>query len=260
MTQSQIILWQKIEDFQIDNSSIEFNFSERLARENGWSKIYALRVVEEYKRFIFLCCISETGVTPSDPVDQAWHLHLTYTKSYWTDLCKNTLSKEIHHNPTKGGKSEANKFDDFYTNSKNLYTEIFGSEPPKDIWHDNQTRFSDIDFQRVNLKRYWLFKKPIILKSYIISFFISVIALLFIQASSENTLFIFFGLLFGIPIIISIIRTVRNGNNSNNGDGTSGCSMAGCSNGDGHNGNSGCGSGCSGCSGSGCSGCGGGGD
>lgn len=260
MSPSEKILWKRIEGFQIDDPLINFSFSTRLARENGWTKNYASRVVEEYKKFIFLCCISETGVTPSDPVDQAWHLHLTYTKSYWIDFCKNTLQKEIHHNPTEGGKREADKFDNFYTTCQNLYKEKFCNEPPSDVWHDNQIRFSDIDFQRVNLRKYWLLKKPLLSKSFLISICISIVALPFIQASSENTLLIFFAVLIGIPTIVSIIRTIRGGG-SNNGEGSGGCSSTtGCTTDSGHHGDGGCGSGCSGCSASGCSGCGGGGD
>src|SRR5687767_6908346 len=108
-------LWDRIRHFQLDDPSIAFPFSKRLARENGWSFDYTLRVIEEYRKFLFLCCVSEKGVTPSDPVDQAWHLHLTYTRSYWVDLCRNTLQKEIHHHPTKGGPAEAQKFDGLYT-------------------------------------------------------------------------------------------------------------------------------------------------
>src|SRR6185295_3548465 len=97
---------------------------------------------------------TNAGVTPSDPVDQAWHLHLTYTRSYWIDLCKNTLGKEIHHNPTKGGEKEAKKFEHYYSDLHSLYKEKFLVEHPGDIWHDSRTRFTDIDFQRINLRRY----------------------------------------------------------------------------------------------------------
>jgi hypothetical protein len=83
MTKEEITLWQKIEAFRLDDPDAGFQFSARLAGENGWSLNYAHRVIEEYKKFIFMCCISPTGVTPSDPVDQAWHLHLTFpSKTY----------------------------------------------------------------------------------------------------------------------------------------------------------------------------------
>src|SRR6476620_1639982 len=100
MLPEEQLLWHKLEMFSLDESSASFCFSDRLAKENGWSKAYALQVIEEYKKFLFLCCATTTGVTPSDPVDQAWHLHLTYTCSYWIDLCKHKLGQDVQHNPT----------------------------------------------------------------------------------------------------------------------------------------------------------------
>ena len=271
MTSQEEELWQRIQNFELDDPGIDFKFSARLARENGWTKAYAKRVVEEYKKFIFLCCISEHGVTPSDPVDQAWHLHLTFTRSYWTGLCKDTLNREIHHNPTKGGKKEADKFDGFYTMSHKLYADKFGVQPPADIWQDNHTRFNDINFQRVNTGKYWLLKKRRLATFALLGFILVLTSATLIQASEGIT----------IPMLVIIIGIVifavyqsesgppggrNNGNNRNDGGG-SGCS-AGWNDGSSghgahhghHGGDSGCGSGCSGCSASGCSGCGGGGD
>ncbi len=142
MTTEENILWTKISAFKLDDENSSFKFSTRLARDNGWTFSYAKAVIEEYKKFIFLCCINKTGTTPSDQVDQVWHLHLTYTESYWIDFCKNTLHKEIHHNPTKGGQKEAEKFDDYYSETLRLYKEKFQMEPPKNIWPDNVERFS----------------------------------------------------------------------------------------------------------------------
>ena len=159
MTESEMELWNKIHHFKMDDENSVFKFSQRLARENGWTIDFAHRAIEEYKKFIFLCCISEKGVTPSDEVDQVWHLHLTFTKSYWVDFCRNTIGKEIHHNPTKGGRSEGLKFDDFYSGTKKLYKEKFSISPPENIWPTNTRRFSDIDFQRVNLQEYRLVRR-----------------------------------------------------------------------------------------------------
>jgi hypothetical protein len=267
MTTNEQELWQKIQTFELDEAGISFKFSDRLARENGWTKTYAKLVIEEYKKFIFLCCVSEQGVTPSDPVDQVWHMHLTFTRSYWTDLCKKTLNREIHHNPTKGGKQEAAKFDGFYTLSHKLYTDKFGMQPPADVWQDNHTRFSDINFRRVNLGRYWLIRKPRLSVYALIILLLFIACATFIQAS-DTILSVLLMLAIVTVIMIAVYKWEsdpdrwKNKNDDRNG---AGCSTAGggCSDGNSHHGGhdsgggSGCGSGCSGCSGSGCSGCGG---
>ena len=142
-------LWTKIKLFKLDVDQAHFSFSQRLARDNNWTHEFALKVVEEYRRFIYLCCISEGQmITPSDAVDQAWHLHLTYTKSYWNDFCKYTLEQEIHHNPTKGGHKEREKFTNCYDLTFELYRQEFGEEPKEHIWWNSQKRFKEVDFKR----------------------------------------------------------------------------------------------------------------
>jgi len=110
MTVEQKTLWDKLEEFQLDDFDSTFTFTDRLCRENGWKYEYSIRAINEYKKFIFLICISDHPLTPSDQIDQVWHLHLLYTRSYWTDFCQKTLGRQIHHGPTKGGKSEKEKF------------------------------------------------------------------------------------------------------------------------------------------------------
>lgn len=258
MTQTETQLWNKLKSFQLDETDVRLTFSQRLARENGWNREYTLRVIEEYKKFLFLCCTSPTPVTPSDPVDQAWHLHLTYTKSYWNDLCKETLEREIHHNPTKGGKEEQQKFNTLYTGLHEIYFEKFGINPPPDIWHDNKTRFSDINFQRVNLSKYRLIRKPDS-KAVFLIIVTLIISPLFIETYDSRSI-VFIVAVIAAIITVSITNSSdkdKRGNNRTDGEGIGSFS---CTSAEGHSGcsshgDSGCSS--SGCS-SGCSGCGGG--
>ena len=159
MTESQQNLWNKILEFELDDPSSSFTFSDRLARENDWSLEYSLRAILEYKKFLFIIVTSAKPQTPSDQVDQVWHLHLLYTQSYWIDLCKYTLGKDIHHGPTKGAEQRG-AFKDLYDDTLNLYTSLFNESPPKDIWPANEDRFSDINFSRVNKHQNWVIPKP----------------------------------------------------------------------------------------------------
>ena len=164
MTTTEKELWYKIQNFQIDDSSSEFAFSDRLGRENGWSRDFCLRTIEEYKRFIFLICISDHPLTPSDQVDQVWHLHLLYTQSYWIELCRNTINRDIHHGPTRGGIREKRKFKNWYERTKELYKNTFDQITPDDIWPNSKKRFGEINFQRVSLLKNWIIPKPRFLK------------------------------------------------------------------------------------------------
>ena len=160
MTTDQQTLWDKIKDFELDEPTSSLTFTNRLARENGWTIEYSIRAVHEYKKFIFMLCIADHSLTPSDQVDQVWHLHLLYTQSYWTDFCQNTLGKQIHHGPTKGGKAEGDKYNDLYEKTLQLYKTLFERNAPDDIWPPKEIRFGDVNFQRVNLDRNWIIKKP----------------------------------------------------------------------------------------------------
>lgn len=160
MTDSQQKHWDAIKRFELDEPEASLSFTDRLARENGWTVEYTLRAIVEYKKFIFLLTISNHPLTPSDQVDQVWHLHLLYTQSYWEDFCENTVKRKIHHGPTKGGATEKEKFTNWYEKTKALYLETFQTEAPKDIWPSSEIRFSEIEFQRVNVKRNWVIKKP----------------------------------------------------------------------------------------------------
>ena len=83
MTSEQQRLYERIRTFQFDEGPAVFPFAARLARDNGWSAGFAARVVTEYRRFVFLAVAVGHPVSPSDQVDQVWHLHLLYTESYW---------------------------------------------------------------------------------------------------------------------------------------------------------------------------------
>lgn len=253
MQSTESTLYQAILAFPLDEPDCDFPFSKRLAVENGWDNHFTQRVIMEYKRFIYLCCISPEPVTPPDAVDQAWHLHLTYTRSYWVDFCQNTLPKPIHHHPTRGGKIEAKKFDQWYTRVQQLYLQHFGEQPPKDIWLPNHKRFTHIRFQRVNLDHYWLIPKPgfTLTAKTMLLLLLATAGTLSIQAAGNALVWII--ALVVIALIIFLPGGKKKNSNNTSGD-TSGCGIAGESHSHDHHSDSGD----SGCGSSGCGGCGGG--
>jgi uncharacterized protein (TIGR04222 family) len=157
----QQALYDQLMAFEIDDPGTELTFARRLARENGWSLLYAERVIDEYKKFLFLACEAGHVVSPSEQVDQAWHLHLTYTRSYWNELCQKVLGKPLHHGPTKGGAAEQTKFIDLYNQTLASYERLLGEKPPADIWSPADRRFGeDLRHVTVNIDRNWIIPKP----------------------------------------------------------------------------------------------------
>ncbi len=121
-------------------------------------------MIEEYRRFCYIAVRTRRPVTPSEEVDQAWHLHLLYTRSYWGDFCPNVLWMPFHHGPTRGGSKEGAKFHDWYSETLRSYTAIFGTAPPEEIWPPPAERFRDAAaYRRINLMRNWVIPIPRVL-------------------------------------------------------------------------------------------------
>ncbi len=159
MNPRQQALWERLQGFQVDHPNASLTFEKRLARENNWPQAFAQRAFEEYKKFLFLAMEAGHPVTPSDEVDQAWHLHMVYTRSYWHDLCGDLLGKPLHHGPTKGGRREGAKFEDWYARTLASYRTFFG-EPPPDLWPAASERFErPIHFRRINIAENWIISK-----------------------------------------------------------------------------------------------------
>lgn len=153
-------LWRRVSAFPFDNPNAISQFSARLARENRWSRKFARRVLEEYRRFAFLSVAAGHPVSPSEDVDQAWHLHLIYTRSYWDEFCGKVLGRPLHHLPSQGGDAEQAKLSDWYARTLASYERLFGEKPPADIWPSSadrkrqQTRLIHVD-----AKRFWIIPK-----------------------------------------------------------------------------------------------------
>ncbi|MHA6719549.1 glycine-rich domain-containing protein [Sphingomonas sp. RS6] len=135
-------VWNALSHYQIGPDDAALPFVARLARENGWTRAEAERVIDEYRRFCFLAVTCGHPVTPSDAVDQVWHLHLTYTRDYWDRFCPKVLGRPLHHGPTAGGADEQHRFFLQYADTLRSYERIFGS-PPADLWPDARRRLKD---------------------------------------------------------------------------------------------------------------------
>jgi hypothetical protein len=147
-------LWRKLVMFPLDNPQHSKSYCRKLAKnllvlvhdiprlapalpndadeQQRWAYEMARRVVGEYKRFLLLAAVVGT-VTPSLMVDEAWHLHLQYTRSYWKKLCADILGRELHHNPGTGDEVEESGYAKIYQRTLDAYASFWG-EPPIDIW------------------------------------------------------------------------------------------------------------------------------
>lgn len=215
-------LWNKIDKLSLDDKNAQFTFSMRLARDRKWSLRFTEKAIREYKKFIYLSCVSNTPVTPSEEVDEVWHQHLTYTKSYWHDLCRDTVERQIHHNPTTGGLEEDQKFLEQYLATLDLYVREFDEKPGKSIWPSHEIRFNLVksiipSMDRVlHLSSNWKFR--LIGLSIMLSLATGA-AYAADETTSDNYLWI---ILVGGAIILAVVLG-KNNNNGGCGSCSSGC-------------------------------------
>jgi hypothetical protein len=136
-------LWVALSCYEIGPAGAALPFAARLARENGWSAAQAERIIGEYRRFCFLAVTAGHEVTPSDAVDQAWHLHLTYSRDYWERFCPDVLGRPLHHGPTSGGAEAQHHYFERYAETLRSYERIFGEAAPEDLWPSAGRRLLD---------------------------------------------------------------------------------------------------------------------
>jgi hypothetical protein len=127
-------LWIRIINYAIDDASAVISFSKKIAQTEKWTEEFTKAAILEYKRFIYLCCVSKNGASPSVVVDKVWHMHLLYTTEYWKNFCPNILRRELHHFPNVGGIIDYNKHHDWYLETMILYLKVFKQNPPSRFW------------------------------------------------------------------------------------------------------------------------------
>ena len=155
-------LFETLTTLQLDTSSGRPAFIDRLCLTTGWTRPHARRIIAEYRNFLYLCAVFPEPMAPSGDVDQVWQLHLTYTQSYWEELCMKILRRPLHHTPVVNGREARARHHVWYERTHRRYLQEFGEAPPADVWCAPQNLFGPgrIECERVNLRRYWIVPKP----------------------------------------------------------------------------------------------------
>jgi hypothetical protein len=148
MALSDPVLWQRLAAFEVSPPEAVFSFTSRLARENRWPPMHAQAVFAEYRRFLYLCAVAGRPLTPSDAIDRAWHLHLTYARSYWRELCREVLGRPLRPEGTRDVPAERARVMDGYRATLAAYAREFDQAPPVTIWPAPALRFRRTGVQR----------------------------------------------------------------------------------------------------------------
>ncbi len=109
----------------------------RLQDEAGIQAAEHDDLIREYLRFAYLSWTTPDGATPSKAVDEAWHTHILFTRSY-IGFCEAARGSYLHHQPGDGGDEDKARFREAYHRTLDRYLAEFGT-PPARWWPDERT-------------------------------------------------------------------------------------------------------------------------
>jgi hypothetical protein len=119
-------------------------FADKITRKHNWKSGFALRAINEYKKFVYLGIVSEFYVTPSKVIDVVWHEHLLFSKAY-REFCTTVIEYEFDHYPELIPYAEqTGTFQAQYEETMELYFVEFGVVAPIDIWEES--KFNKYEF------------------------------------------------------------------------------------------------------------------
>jgi hypothetical protein len=198
--------------FEVDDPGVPLGFRARLARENGWTLAHADRVYDEYRRFLVLAATGADPVTPSDPVDQVWHLHLAYTRSYWDHLCGEVLGRPLHHGPTTGSRADDAHYREQYAATLRRYREVFGAEPPADVWPGVAERFRDpARWQRVDTRAHLVVRRAPVVAGAAAALLVGAATAATAREGAEAGLALLVGVVVVVAVIVAVVVAVSRG-------------------------------------------------
>lgn len=123
-------LWDRILDWR-EKLSADKPLTSRLGRALAIGDDEVGAALLEYLRFTYLARTTPGGATPSKAVDEIWHTHLLFTRSY-ADFCLAAFGTHLHHEPGEGGADE-DRLRNAYLRTLERYAAEFG-EPPARWW------------------------------------------------------------------------------------------------------------------------------
>lgn len=105
------------------------SFEDCLRREGDWTDTAANQITMEYRKFLYLKAVQGGVLTPSEVVDQAWHLHRCFPEAY-RRFCAEVAGQDIPH---QRGIPKA-QADSSYARLLAAYVREFDQTPSVEIW------------------------------------------------------------------------------------------------------------------------------
>ena len=124
-------LWLKLNMMNPQGMQAFAPMTKMMEQQMGTGSETAQRVIEEYKKFLFLAMRAGHQVIPPGIINEVWMMHMQNAQNYWENL-----GQMIAEKPVSQG-IDAKSFGtmaDAWTATLKSYEAVFGTKPPMDIW------------------------------------------------------------------------------------------------------------------------------
>lgn len=125
--------WHVLKSYPLGGTEHEL-FLDQLEEDLGWDSLTCLRTILEYKKFLYLNCITTKTVVPSDKVSEIWQQHFSFEADYQEAVCTRILNQEIDNTPSMQRQLSIQYLKNEYWHTLYLYEKTFEVAPPTDIW------------------------------------------------------------------------------------------------------------------------------
>jgi hypothetical protein len=127
-------MWDRITEMFGGTDASTKAFADKISRKHQCSMSYAIKAVNEYKKFLYLAVVSDFHVTPSQAIDKVWHEHILFTQAYGI-FCKEIIEYDLNHYPELlPVEEQTERYHAQYLSTIELYIKEFGKLPPANVW------------------------------------------------------------------------------------------------------------------------------
>ena len=145
-------LWLKLNVMGMQGAQNFAPVMEMMQKQMGMNSEMASRVIEEYRKFLFLAMRAGHQVIPPGAVNDVWMQHMQSAQNFWEQLGQMITTQPL----ASGFDSKAfSAMADPWAATLASYEKIFGTKPPLDIWGQAAKPSNPWEQMAENFRKMW---------------------------------------------------------------------------------------------------------
>jgi hypothetical protein len=143
-------LWLKLNMMNAEGLQAFAPVMKMMEQQMGSNAEMANRVIEEYRKFLFLAMRAGHQVIPPGPINDVWMMHMQNAQNYWENL-----GQMISERPVASGvdAKAMGSMGDAWAATLKSYEAIFGAKPPMDIWGTGPPAQNPMEQMMANMRK-----------------------------------------------------------------------------------------------------------